>query len=254
MSKIINVTSGASITYNEEMIPYCLSKNILESITKHFAYQYYNKCIVTGLRIDIVIKTNMTKNIYTDEEFEKFNEANSVIPLFLFLLKSGKEISGKIYSLQQSMKNLFLNKQFNNNYILANKIEFIEYEENKHCCNGENKFNNLEGLYPSQVNINTLEHIISELVKLKSDNICLIHGGISGSFDLLCKQFITNHGDEVICHTLSYVPVLSSITTRGGVIKYIRPDIQNNKVNYYFNKISSHITSATKMIYLIHLT
>ena len=256
IKKIINISSGAAIMYQKDMIEYCLSKNILESITKHLAYQYYDKCIITGLRIDSVFKTNMSLTLYSQQEYETFLEPKNLIPIFLTILKMGKESSGKIYSYNRSKDNLYLETKFNNNFVFKNNLEFKNTDDfdGKYISNGENKFSNEYGKYPSDKSILNLEKIISNLTKIPSDNIILNGGGISNSFDIFCKHFI-NDGDEVICHSLTFNPLLLSIIHRGGILKLIQPSLNSDySLNYHLEDIIINITSATKMIYLVHPT
>ena len=255
IKKIINVSSGAAISYHSDLLEYCLSKNLLESITKNLAIQYKDRCIVTGYRLDTAVQTEMTKGIYPDNFFDTLEDVKITIPLFLFLLKMGREASGRIYSVNRAKESLFLEKQFNNNFIQEKQYPIFDYQENKHVCNGENKFNMELGQYPSKKIVKDLETKIAEVNTCQLENITLVHGGISGGFEYLCRHFITNEGDEIICHTLNFLPVLSSVKTRGGVIKFIRPDLgETYDVEYYFDKIINEINPATKMIYLVHPT
>ncbi len=136
----------------------------------------------------------MTKEQFSEEKYNSLDDVNITIPLFLFLLKMDPEISGRIYSVLRAKKNLLLEKQFNNNFILWDKLNIDEHQEGKHICHGEN-----------------------------------------------------NNQHEYIKYT--------SETIKGGIIKYVRPDINPEyKINYYFNKILDEINPATKMIYLVHPT
>jgi len=256
IKKIINISSGAAIMYQKDMIEYCLSKNILESITKHLAYQYYDKCIITGLRIDSVFKTEMSSKIYSEEEYETFLEPKNLIPIFLTILKMGKELSGKIYSYNRSKHNLYLETTFNNNFVTEYNLDFKDTDEfnGKYISNGENKFSNEYGKYPSDNSVKKLENVISNLINISPHNIILNDGGISNSFDIFCKHFV-NIGDEVICQSLTFQPLLLSIIQRGGVLKLIQPTFNSdNSLNYNLENIITNITSATKMIYLVHPT
>lgn len=255
VKNIINISSGGAVTYKENMNDYCLSKNILESITKYLAYEYYDKCIITCLRIDNIFKTDMSKNIYTPEEYKNFLEPYNLLPLLLSLLKGDKEYSGKIYSYNRSRTNLFMELKFNNNYIIDHNLKFInndDYKE-KYVINGENKFTKNNNQYPSDKSIIELEEIISEINNIPKENILLNSGGITQAFDLLCQHFITP-GDEVICHTLTYQPSSISVINKYGNLKLIQPILNDSSLNYKLESILDYITSATKMIYLVHPT
>ena len=122
VKKIINVSSAAAISYHSDLLEYCLSKNLLESITKNLAIQYKNKCIVTGYRLDTAVKTEMTKGIYPKNIYDTLEDIKITIPLFLFLLKMGHEVSGRIYSVNRAKDSFFLEKQFNNNFIQEKEL------------------------------------------------------------------------------------------------------------------------------------
>lgn len=255
IEKIINISSGGATTYKENMVDYCLSKNILESITKFLAYEYYDRCIITCLRIDNIFKTNMSKKIFNSQEYEKFLDPYTLLPLLLSLIKSNFECSGKIYSYNRSKENLLLELKFNNNYVLKQNCKFINNDDlkEKYIINGENKFTKLNNEYPSNKSVLELEEIISNLNNISKENVILNCGGISQAFDLLCQHFITP-GDEVICHSLTYQPSLISVINKYGNLKYIQPILNNNSLDYNLYEILDNITSATKIIYLIHPT
>lgn len=255
VKKIINISSGGAITYKENMNDYCLSKNILESITKYLAYEYYNKCIITCLRIDNIFKTDMSKKIYTLDEYNNFLEPYNLLPLLLSLLKGDKEYSGKIYSYNRSRTDLLMELKFNNNYIIDHNLKFInndDYKE-KYVINGENKFTKYNNQYPSDKSIQELEKIISNINTIPKENIILNSGGITQAFDLLCQHFITPC-DEVICHTLTYQPSSISVINKYGNLKLIQPILNNTTLDYKLESILDNITSATKIIYLVHPT
>ena len=259
VKKIINVSSGGAISYNKDFMEYCLSKKVLENISKNLAFQYYKESIVTGIRIDLSLKTDMTKSIFDADVYNSFKEVNIVLPLFLYLIKGGMEISGKIYSLGRSLINFNMEIQLNTKYIDKKPISLYD-DKTKFYCTGENTFSPELGYYPRDQLILKLENKVLESLSnqnknLEIDNITLIQGGISGCFDYLCKLFI-NEGDEIICHTLTFDYVLSSVDLRGGFVKYVRPDliVEKNEMEYYLDKILENINSNTKIIYLVHPT
>lgn len=226
VKKIINVSSGSAVCYHELFIEYCLSKKMLEDMTKSLALQHYKKCIIICIRIDLTLKTDMTKNIFTEEEYEQFNNVDCVIPLFLYLLKGGNELSGRIYSLNRSRTNFIMEIQTNSNYVMK-KHANIPKDKTKFYCTGENTFNDNLGYYPNDDLVFQLENKISDSIKdtdVGTNNIKIMHGGVSGCFENLCKIFI-NETDEVICHTVTFSYILSSVEARGGMIRYVRPDL-----------------------------
>jgi histidinol-phosphate/aromatic aminotransferase/cobyric acid decarboxylase-like protein/short-subunit dehydrogenase involved in D-alanine esterification of teichoic acids len=259
VEKIINVSSGSAVCYHELFTEYCLSKKMLEDMTKSLALQYYKKCIITCIRIDLTLKTDMTKNIFTKEEYEEFSDVDTVIPLFLYLLKGGDELSGKIYSLNRSRTNFIMEIQTNSNYVMKKHTK-IPKDKTKFYCTGENTFNDDLGYYPSDDLVFQLENKIQDAIKdnnsrIETNNITIMHGGVSGCFENLCKIFI-NETDEVICHTVTFSYILSSVEARGGLIRYVRPDlvVDENRMEYYLDEILNKINSNTKMIYLVHPT
>jgi len=256
VKKIINISSASAISYHKDLIDYCLSKNILESMTKHLAYQYYDQCIINCIRLDTAFQTEMSHSLYSEEEYKQFEEVKNVIPLFLMILKMGKESSGKIYSYLRSKENLFLESKLNNNYVCTNNSQFLDTDsyKGKYISNGVNKFSGKDGDYSSEASIQKLEKIIAKHIHVSPENIIINQGGISNAFDRLCAHFIET-GDEVICSTLSFQPLLESIVMRGGILKTIQPEMYGEyEINYHLQKIPEMITPMTKMIYLIHPT
>ena len=249
VKRIINISSGAALCYEDEWLDYCLSKNLLESITKNLAVQFRRSCIVTGCRIDYTIKTDMTKQI--DSVFEN---VESLFPLFLFLLREGSQISGRIYSAKRAKTKLFLEKQFNNNFVIFQQNNFQDYDDTKYVCNGDNWYSEL-GYYPTTNMVMQLETKIADTINCSSENITIVSGGITGCFEYLCSHFITCPGDELICHTLTFAPLLCSAFTRGAVLRTVQPKLDGDyNMNYYLENIIDKITPATKMIYLVHPT
>ena len=51
----------------------------------------------------------------------------------------GREASGRIYSVNRAKESLFLEKQFNNNFIQEKQYPIFDYQENKHVCTVTNE-------------------------------------------------------------------------------------------------------------------
>ena len=257
ISKIINMSSLGAIVYDADLSDYCLSKACIENMTTHLAYSHRDT-VITCIRVDGTFKTKMSQSLYPDM-YETFDEPSAILPLFLTVLRMGKECSGKVYSYRKSRINLRSETQLRSNYLSKDILEFPENVEGKHVCNGENKFAGNEGLYPDSESVLRLTAEISKISGISSENIVINHGGISSAFDTLCSQFI-NYGDEVICHTLCFQPMILSVTNRGGILKTIQPTFQKYKASkgvqltYSLEKIPSLITPATRMIFLVHPT
>jgi histidinol-phosphate aminotransferase len=253
-SKVINVSSGGAGIYHSELSDYCMSKKCLEDMTKHMGYRYRETPIVTCLRIDECFKTDMAKSIYSPEEYESFESPMNLLPLFLSLLKKGSECAGKIYSYRRSRIDLVSELQLGSPYIFNQSFTFPENIDGQYICNGENKLSGDKGKYPSECEIHLLENELSKHYQISSSNIVISHGGISGAFDTLCSQFITE-GDEIITHSLCFQPMLQSVIQRGGVLKLIQPGFENGfSMVYHLSNIITMITPATRMIFLVHPT
>lgn len=255
ISKIINMSSLGAIVYDEDLSDYCLSKACIENMTTHLAYAH-RETIITCIRVDGTFKTKMSQSLYPDI-YETFDDPSAILPLFLTILRMGKECSGKVYSYRKSRINLRSEVQLRSNYLSKEILEFPENVDGKYVCNGENKFAGNEGLYPDSESVLRLTHEISNISGISPQNIVINHGGISSAFDAMCSQFI-HSGDEVICHTLCFQPMIVSVTNRGGILKPIQPTFQKAQdgvqLTYSLEKIPTLITPATRMILLVHPT
>ena len=254
-TRIINISSNSALQFEKNNIEYCLSKNMLESMTRALAINFPN-CIISCLRIDDAFKTSMTKKYYKTEQYATLKDPQELLKSILFLIKLGKESSGRIYCNSGIQKNILLEKNFNNIYTTNKIIEPNPYEEeftkDVHICNGENVFNK-DGKYAKNSEIYELQKKISTQLNCEIENINIVSGGISGCFDLLCNHFVST-GCDVICHTLSLLPLLNSVEKRGGNIKFVQPQLEGLNINYNCEKILEQINPNTRMIYIIHPT
>lgn len=249
---IINISSLGAILYDKDLSDYCLTKACIEDMTKHLAYNYED-AIIACIRIDKPLKTDMSANIYP-ELYESFDDPSTIVPLFQKIISMGQKCSGKIYSYQKSLTNLESEIHLTSYQLSDDLPSFPENIEGRHVCNGENKFAGSGAQYPRSESLLRLEKEISRLSNISKDHIVINHGGISGAFDGLCSQLI-GQGDEVICHTLCFPPMISSITKRGGILKTIQPKFRGDfRLEYDLDKIPSMINSATRMIFLVHPT
>lgn len=240
ITRFINISSSAADFYHDEYSEYCLSKNMLESITRNLATKYKNDAIISCLKLDSIFKTSIIKY-----NLENGEEITNIIPSILTLLRFKQEDSGRIYSYKRLKKNLFLENKCNTRIISEEPILGLTQ------WNSENK---LVGNYPKNDDITSFENFLSNKLGTNVDNISLVNGGITNSFDLLCKIFIQEKGDEVLCTSLTFTAMMNSITSRGGIIKNIYPQFINGEIDYNLNDILQQINPMTRMIYLVNPT
>ena len=259
VKKIINVSSGGAISPPVNLSVYGWSKNILEEMTKLLAQELWDKVAVTCLRIDTPVKSNMTKQFYSNEEYEKFPDSYTLIPYFLCLIKTPiNECSGRIFSTSRFKSSFFHEKVLNSNNIVMKELsKIIEDEEQMdkidrkefHLVTGENILGNT---YPSSNLNHELKNKLSEKLKINENNL-LITNGITGGFEMISKTFLSSPGDEIISHTLIFQPLLLSVMSRQGMVKYVQPFIKDTKtIDLKFSEIIKNINARTRLIYLIN--
>lgn len=237
-TRVINISSGAAITHTADYCDYSLSKALLEVFTRQTALRYPHATVM-GCRIDATVDTDMGRST----GFPITMELCDTMPLLLYLLRAGPEASGRIYSTSRAQKNLFLETKFNNPSVGS------QYSECLYDIDDAN------AAYPTMDEKQSVERRIARHLACDEKTVTIAHGGISGAFDFLCGQFITDPGDEVVCHTLTFSAMLRSIVNRQGVVKSVTPTLMNSmNIDYKLDDIVDLITPATKMVYLVHPT
>ena len=194
-------------SYDKKMNLYTLSKVACEKLSSILAAQYYSTNLnVVCVRIDEQVKSGLTKRFYPDS-YKTIPDAVVLQPVFDFIIKNGKEATGRIYSSSSLKDNLYLYHLISNpdisyrtsnykielsekNYKLNSMGEIYKKINNDFGCEISNyplKSNQYDKLYNLIVDINKQNGLKYDI----SNNLVLFNGTldiIDTLFPLIFKK------------------------------------------------------------------
>lgn len=270
--KIVNVSSGITRAYGtppmlQQYGAYALSKHGVEHFTRLAASEVYEEAIgVCCVSIEGSYRSEMTRGIFSEREFERLPPASRLFPLFVRIIEEDRweHIAGRIFSTRRFQ----MDPQME--WLTANPLSEVELyrfgmpilERRKFLCSGEShvgpspevqKFLQSETValqqYPRTHAILELKREIAQHLGLESADAVFIGNGIVSCLDSILQMFVPP-GHHVLSHTMGWAFCGSLLESRQAHFTEVEIKLEDGRCDFQMEKLAQEVKASTRLVYL----